>query len=141
MITKMHASITNIHGLVGEKEAASWLKETQKSSTASSLSSKTPVKKPTTAPTKRKTAAAAAAAVTDDSVVNDEVTPNGEKDFLKEVLKPLYIHLLEMDELVREKLFILQVKDLTKFESRRVPKIVARFLGGDCGWLGDGEGG
>ncbi len=121
MITKLHASILNIHGIVGEKEATSWLKETQKASTSTSQS-KTPVKKPTT----RKTAAAAAASATgEEGGAGGEGGPPGgcEKDLLKEVLKPQYVHLLEMDELVREKLFILQVKDLKKmFKSNLGPR-------------------
>jgi hypothetical protein len=112
MITKLHASILNIHGIVGEKEASGWLKETQKASSSTSQS-KTPVKK-LPAPTTRKTAAAAAAATTVEESGSGEggLPGQNEKDLLKEVLKPQYVHLLEMDELVREKLFILQVKDL-----------------------------
>jgi hypothetical protein len=115
MLTKLHASILNIHGLVGEKEATSWLRETQKASSNAPQGSKTPAKKPTAAPPpKRKTATAAAAAANgDESIVTEEVPAGaGEKDLLKEVLKPQYEHLLEMDALVREKLFILQVNEL-----------------------------
>jgi hypothetical protein len=115
MLTKLHASILSIHGLVGEKEATCWLKENQKAGSSAPQGSKTPAKKPTIAPPpKRKTAAAAAAAANGDKSIAEEVpTGSGEKDLLKEVLKPQYEHLLEMDALVREKLFILQVTSLT----------------------------
>ncbi len=33
-----------------------------------------------------------------------------ERDMLRDTMRENYLHLLEMDELVREKLFILQVK-------------------------------
>jgi len=43
-----------------------------------------------------------------------------ERKAVKEALREQYIHLMEMDELAREKLFILQVKYLNKIAKRRL---------------------
>ncbi len=106
MLAKVHSSILHIHGLVGEKEAQRWLSDTKKETVSASLKVKTPSKKPAT---RKKTAAATAA--TDESILNaDEGSEGAERDILKETLKLQYTHLIEMDELIREKLFILQVR-------------------------------
>jgi hypothetical protein len=120
MITKVHTSILNIHSLVGEKDALKWLSESQKAAVSSALPIKTPSKPTaTTTSTKRKTTVAAAAAAS-ASTSGEEPVAGGsgsggqgaageaEREFF-ETLKANYIHLMEMDELLREKLFILQV--------------------------------
>jgi hypothetical protein len=45
---------------------------------------------------------------------------NAEKEAVKELLREQYVHLMEMDELAREKLFILQmIKRLKRAKNRR----------------------
>jgi hypothetical protein len=66
----------------------------------------------------QKTAAAAAAAAgADESAVdasNEDVQLSAaEREAFRETLKEQYVHLIEMDGLVREKLFILQVRKTT----------------------------
>jgi hypothetical protein len=113
MIAKVHGSILNIHGLVGEKDAQKWLSDAQKATVSTSSKVKTPAKKPRT----RTTAASAATGMSGEeaSTAGGSGGQGGsggkEKDFLEETLKTQYVHLMEMDELLREKLFILQVRE------------------------------
>ncbi len=134
MITKVHGSILSIHGLVGEKDAQKWLTDSHKATVSTSSKVKTPLKKPRTrTATASATASTSAAALGEESgaaggsggsVSQSKRIPNefrltlilylqnppSEKEFLAEVLKTQYVHLIEMDEILREKLFILQVR-------------------------------
>ncbi len=112
LIAKVHSSILNIHGLVGEKEARKWLDGTSKSTVASTSKVKTPAKKPRTRTTTA--AEAAAAAITGEEPEaggsgGAGQPPSAEQKLLEGALKLQYTHLIEMDEILREKLFILQV--------------------------------
>jgi hypothetical protein len=114
MLTKLHASILHIHGLVGEKEATGWLKD-GKPTVSATQQMKTPVKKPPPIKiTLRKTTAAASAAST-SAAATETIAVEGtddegtDRDAAKETFRLHYIHLREMDDLTREKLFILQV--------------------------------
>jgi len=71
MITKIYSSILHIHGLVGEKEAAKWLTDSQKAKITVSVAQqvKTPAKKPTI----QKVAGAGAS--------NNNSVPQGEKKY------------------------------------------------------------
>jgi len=71
MITKIYSSILHIHGLVGEKEAAKWLTDSQKAKIMVSVAQqmKTPAKKPTI----QKVAGAGAS--------NNNSVPQGEKKY------------------------------------------------------------
>jgi hypothetical protein len=101
----------NIHGLVGEKEARKWLDGTQKQTVASASKVRTPAKKPRT-----RTAAAAEAAGEEPEAGGSggQGQPTAEQKILENALKLQYIHLMEMDEVLREKLFILQVNKHTR---------------------------
>ncbi len=119
MISKVHGSILHLHRLVREKEAAKWLTE---ATVTVSQALNSPVKQPPTATVTRRMAAAAASTSASTSagagVIVPEETASGaeegtmsgtEREMIREVMKYHYVHLMEMDELIREKLFILQV--------------------------------
>ncbi len=110
MITKVHGSILNIHGMVGEKEARKWLDNTQKPAVTLSSKVRTPAKKPRT---RTATLAEAAAATGEEGEAGGSGVqgppPSQEQKILENALKLQYTHLMEMDETLREKLFILQV--------------------------------
>ncbi len=116
MLAKVHSSILHIHGLVGEKEASKWLHDSQKATVSTTATSKTPAKKQPS--TRRKATAATSSAAAGAAGTEDEGPPAGgqgsstdaEKEIICDALKLQYVHLLEMDELIREKLFILQVR-------------------------------
>ncbi len=138
MLAKIHASIQNIHGMIGEKEAGEWEAGKKERETDKADKPKTPPVRPKrvkraifsqkyaknwtkihdnmflqqqkkageveveVAGTSAQAAAAAAA--------EENAQLLAEKESLKEMLKEQYQQLLEMDEMMREKLFILQVK-------------------------------
>jgi hypothetical protein len=109
MLTKVHSSILHIHGLVGEKECAKWLSDSQKAAVSLSQPVKTPTKKPST---RRKAPTAAAANAEQTEEAAEEGSSAGvQREVLKETMRFHYTHLIEMDELIREKLFILQVRE------------------------------
>ncbi len=130
LITKVHASILNIHGLVGEKEATKWLSDSQKSTVSASHSVKPAPNRPTTR-TGKAAAAAAAASTIDEPVEggssggqgsSGSATRNAEKEILAQALRLQYVHLIEMDEILREKLFILQVDSIRCRLTERICK-------------------
>jgi hypothetical protein len=107
MIAKVHASILHIHGLVGEKEASKWLTDSPKTTVSVSQQVKTPQKK---TGTKRKATAASNDDLIAVAAAAEEGSSSGtERELVRDLMKVQYVRLLEMDELIREKLFILQV--------------------------------
>ncbi len=122
MLQNLHAAILNIHDTVGEETAEKWIEtrdsQKEKVQAAQQVDSicvpflswfpliwaiwfkvNTPAKK------KPRKAKAAASSETEAALANLKE----EVEDLKDNTKTSYLHLIEMDEQVREKLFILQV--------------------------------
>lgn len=103
LIAKVHASILSIHNIVGEKEASDWLSQSDKGA-STTKQAKTPPKK-----LKAKGKPGASADDQQGSAADDSSVGTLEREAIRDVLREQYLSLREMDDLVRDKLFILQV--------------------------------
>jgi hypothetical protein len=102
-----------IHEKVGEEEAATWLEAAKKDKekvAKQSKSSSTP-KSASSSRTRSGAAAASASTLTEAGATTSELAlAKAEVESMLETMRDQYCHLVEMDEAVREKLFILQVR-------------------------------
>jgi hypothetical protein len=127
MLTRLHTSILNIHDAVGEATAAEWLQaqdvQRERVSVAAQMNT----------PAKPRTRSRAANSATTSAAANLEAAQETIAD-LRETMREQYLHLVAMDEFVRDKLFILQVYEDLHISLTRNNNAICFKIAIEDGW-------